>query len=341
MGGLLDNIQLYRRPVEFIDGVDGKYDVTVQVDTPDGRSDTESFQICIVKGMVDHSPELQQIAEQSIDEEQAFSLIATATDSDLPDDTLTYSLISGPEGLQIDAATGEISWTPTEAQGPGQYEVTVRVTDETDLFDEATFNILVGEVGTPPVLEPIADQNIDEQQTLSLTGLATDSDLPTEALIYTIESGPDGLQIDSATGEISWTPTEAQGPGQYDVTVRATDETDLFDEATFNIFVGEVGTPPVLEPIANRSITTDQSLEVQPLVSDSDLPAEELTFALLDAPEGITIDSETGLINWDADEQKEAGEFVVEVQVTDSTGLFDRETFFSKRFGVESGSIAL
>ena len=165
-GGLIDNVRLYRRPVEIIDGTDGKFDVTVRVETPDGRSDTETFGICIIEGMAAHAPEFQPIADQRVDEQETLTLTAQATDSDLTNDVLTYSIASGPEGLEIDAATGEITWTPTEAQGPGQYEVTLRVTDSTDLSDEVTFNVLVGEVGTPPVLEPIADQNIDEQQLL-------------------------------------------------------------------------------------------------------------------------------------------------------------------------------
>ena len=50
-------------------------------------------------------------------------------DADLPANTLSFSLDAGaPAGATITPA-GAFSWTPTEAQGPGVYSITVRVTD--------------------------------------------------------------------------------------------------------------------------------------------------------------------------------------------------------------------
>ena len=44
---------------------------------------------------------------------------ATATDADLPANTLTFSLDAGAPagGMTIDASTGVFTWTPTEAPG--------------------------------------------------------------------------------------------------------------------------------------------------------------------------------------------------------------------------------
>ena len=259
LGGLVDNVRLFRRTVEEVDGPDGKYTVTVQVETPDGRTDTESFLICIVEGMVDHAPELQPIADQRVDEQQLFLLTAQATDADLPEDSLAYSIVSGPDGLVIDATTGEISWTPTEAQGPGQYEVTLRVTDTTDLFDEATFNILVGEVGTPPELAPIADRNIQTGESLDIQLNATDSDVPVEELTFELVNAPEGATITPDDNRILWTPSAEQGAGEFEFEVQVTDSTGLFDRQSFIVFV----TTPIEEPTSELSgfvfEDTDQS----------------------------------------------------------------------------------
>jgi CARDB len=48
-------------------------------------------------------------------------------DVDIPVQTLTVSLVSGPEGLVV--TNGVVAWTPTEAQGPSTNEVVVTVTD--------------------------------------------------------------------------------------------------------------------------------------------------------------------------------------------------------------------
>lgn len=50
---------------------------------------------------------------------------AVATDSD-PGDILTYSLVGAPAGAAIDPSTGVFTWTPSEAQGLGDYSFTVK-----------------------------------------------------------------------------------------------------------------------------------------------------------------------------------------------------------------------
>jgi hypothetical protein len=65
----------------------------------------------------------------TIPELQPYTFDADAADADLPAQPLTFSLLGGPSGATIDATTGVFLWTPTEAQGPGDYTFTVRVSD--------------------------------------------------------------------------------------------------------------------------------------------------------------------------------------------------------------------
>jgi len=51
-----------------------------------------------------------------------------ASDSDVPVQTLVYSLVDGPAGAAIDG-NGVISWTPGEAQGPSTNTIATRVSD--------------------------------------------------------------------------------------------------------------------------------------------------------------------------------------------------------------------
>jgi hypothetical protein len=64
-----------------------------------------------------------------VDEGVLLTFTASATDTDLPANTLTYGLINGPVGASIDPGTGVFTWTPTETQGPGSYNFTVQVSD--------------------------------------------------------------------------------------------------------------------------------------------------------------------------------------------------------------------
>ena len=52
---------------------------------------------------------------------------ATASDTDLPAQDLTFSLAEAPAGATIDPDTGAFAWTPTVA---GDYEFAIVVTDD-------------------------------------------------------------------------------------------------------------------------------------------------------------------------------------------------------------------
>jgi len=72
-------------------------------------------------------PVLAPIGNQEGNELEALTFTATATDADIPANTLTFSLANGaegqvPVGAEITSA-GAFSWTPSEAQGPGTLHV--------------------------------------------------------------------------------------------------------------------------------------------------------------------------------------------------------------------------
>ncbi len=63
------------------------------------------------------APFLAAIGDKSVDELVQLTFTATATDADLPVQTLTFSLVDAPDGAAITTA-GVFTWTPTEEQGP-------------------------------------------------------------------------------------------------------------------------------------------------------------------------------------------------------------------------------
>lgn len=84
------------------------------------------------------------------------SFLITATDEDMPEQTLSFSL-SGivPEGATLNQATGLFSWTPIASQ-LGNHTITVRVTDDGDpvLFHEQSFMISVNTLESLSPAEP-------------------------------------------------------------------------------------------------------------------------------------------------------------------------------------------
>jgi len=68
--------------------------------------------------------------ERIIDELTPLAAAFRATDPDVPGNHFSFALISAPANVSLDSASGILSWTPTEAQGPSTNTITVRVTDD-------------------------------------------------------------------------------------------------------------------------------------------------------------------------------------------------------------------
>ena len=117
------------------------------------------------------------------------------------------------------------SWTPTEAQGPGNYNIGIRVTDDgtPSLSDVKQLSVFVSEVNQPPVLSFATPRTVHAGSALAFTATVTDPDLPAQLISFSLDPGAPGAAfIDPATGAFSWTPSAAN-LGTNLITVRATD----------------------------------------------------------------------------------------------------------------------
>ncbi len=186
------------------------------------------------------------IGHQTIDEETLLTFTVAGGDVGLPPRTPTFSLVDAPWGAAIDAETGVFTWTPSEAQGPLDYTFTIQVSDGV-LTAAETFTVTVEEVNVAPVLAFIGNRTGGEETQLGFTATATDADIPAQPLTFSLSGAPAGAIIDAESGVFTWTPTEAQGPGNYTFAVVVTDGL-LTDSETITITVQEVNAPPVPLP---------------------------------------------------------------------------------------------
>lgn len=166
------------------------------------------------------APEIAPIDPLTLAELATFQLPLVASDPDTPASQLRWSMLSGPEGAHLDPDTGLFIWTPSEQQGPGDFDVTVVVTDG-ELTDQSTFSIAVTEVNQSPVITTIADQTIDGGTIFEYQVLASDLDSPTNNLTFSLDASPSGATINPLTGAISWMPSEA---GNAIFIVKVTDD---------------------------------------------------------------------------------------------------------------------
>jgi len=145
--------------------------------------------------------------------------------------------------------------------------------------------------------------------------------VPTQTLTFSATGLPDGATIDPASGDFSWTPAEAQGPGDYIITVDASDGMKT-TSVTFTVKVNEVNQPPTLTVPSSLTGTVKTPVTFTAIAADPDIPANSLTYGLLDDGLGAKIDPATGVFIWTPDT---AGAFAFDVTVSDGTGGTDSD----------------
>ena len=141
-------------------------------------------------GTANTAPVLDPISDQRVNDLAAIAFTATATDVDVPAQTLIYTLSgSVPAGAAIDSVSGSFSWTPTEAQAPGTYTFNVEVSDG-DLSDtqEVTITLSVVYLTGTGADDTIVVTPGETSHQVSINGIVTSYDA---ALVDTVRI--DGL----------------------------------------------------------------------------------------------------------------------------------------------------
>ena len=292
---------------------------------------TNSFKVVVF--LPNTPPVIAAISNQTVYANRLLSFAVSATDTDQPPQTLTFSLGAGaPTGASITIG-GVFTWTPTAAQAPTTNTISVIVTDSGVPPMSATnsFSVVVYRPNTPPVLSAIPNQTIYANSLLTFTVSATDTDQPPQILTFSLGTGaPTGASI-TTNGVFSWTPTAAQAPSTNTLSVIVTDSGVPQMSATnsFSVVVYPPNTPPVLAAIPNQTVYANTLLTFTASATDTDQPRQTLTFTLgTGVPSGASI-TPGGLFTWTPTDAQAPSTNLITVTVTDNgvPPLSDTNTF--------------
>jgi len=315
---------------------EGTHDVIVKVTDSEQTEDTQTFTITVEN--VNDLPSIVSTAVSDATEEVLYTYDVESDDDDFrtvnPTEIHTFSLDIAPVGMNIDELTGSISWTPTNEQSEGKHEITVKVTDISDVTDTQTFKITVENANDNPIIDsnPI---NTATEETLYTYDVSSDDDdfrtlNPSENHAYSLDIAPDGMTIDALSGIIDWVPTNEQAEGTHEVIVSVIDSENAVDTQSFTITVENVNDVPSIVSLPIENATEEELYRYDVNSDDDDFrtlnPSEVHTFSLETAPEGMIIDETTGVIWVPTNEQSE-GSHTITIKVTDITGVFDIQTF--------------
>jgi parallel beta-helix repeat protein len=241
--------------------------ITATATDPSGN--TSEFSVA-AEVKVNQPPVLGSIGNRTIDEGVELGFTATASDPDTPANTLTFSLDAGaPAGASIDPISGVFNWTPSETQGPGTHDITVRVFDNGAPAEQAfeTIEITVGEVNRAPEFATLKNVSVFVGKPVSLVVQANDADVPNNKLSYSLGPGsPEGASLDSHSGEFHWTPGYDSPLGVVDITVAVMDDgtPPLSDEQSFQVLVMR---PSFSNPRNRFDVDDDGSVGIRDVVA--------------------------------------------------------------------------
>ena len=318
-------------------GGNNVYDVTVRAS--DGTNfSTKDVAISITN--VNEAPTVTSAAAASIGENAAGTVYtAAATDPDAGT-TLTYSLTGTDASLfDINATTGAITFksspnyeAPTDAGGNNVYNVTVGASDGTITTTKAVA-ITVTNVNEAPTITSGDTASFAENGAgIVYTAAATDQDAGA-TLTYSITGADAALfNIDATTGAVTFksspdyqAPADAGGDNVYDVTVRASDGTNITTKAVA-ITVTDVNEAPTITSGAAASFAENASGTVYTVAATDPDAGTTLTYSISGADATLfNINSTTGAVTFKSSPNYEAptdagGNNVYDVNVSASDG---------------------
>jgi trimeric autotransporter adhesin len=282
----------------------------------------------------------------------------SATDADLPAQTLSYSIVGGADAARftIDSVTGALSFAvapnyeaPADAGADNVYDVTVQVADGNGGFDTQAIAVTVTDVNEAPTITSdgggaSATVNVVENQTAVTTVTSTDVD--GAAPSYSIVGGADAARftIDGVTGALTFVvapnyeaPTDAGADNTYDVTVQVADGNGGFDTQTIAVAVTNVNEAPVITNNgggASANINAAENQTAVTTLTSSDVDGGAPSYSIVGGADAalFTIDSVTGAVSFatapDFESPTDAGGngiYNLTVQVADGNGGFDTQ----------------
>ncbi|MGE5611777.1 MAG: Ig-like domain-containing protein, partial [Bacillota bacterium] len=281
-------------------------------------------------GVPNHSPVASDLSV-SLDEDASASVSLCASDAD--GNSLTYKLLSGPTHGTLIGTAPNLVYTP-DANYNGSDTFTYLANDGTVDSLSATVSITVKVVNDAPSFTKGADQSAQAGAgTQTVVGWAANRSVGPanesgQTFTFLALTDNDGLfavkPAINPSGTLTYTPA-ASVSGTAIVTVQLKDSggtanggQDTSAAQTFSITITPSNTPPVLAAIPDQSIDEGMVLSFRAVATDSDLPAQTLSFSLDGgAPAGASIDPVTGVFTW-APALYQAGQYTFRVCVSDN-----------------------
>lgn len=222
---------------------------------------------------------------------------------DLEGQALTYRILSGPAGATVGEDDGNLRWTPTEGQSGQGFGFRIEVQDSGEASAEQTWTVQVGGEPPPPLnraptitSEPVTEAEVGVEYRYQAEAVDPDGD-PLFWILPEEEEPPQGMEVDAATGLITWTPGADLDGQSVRVTVAVWDGS-LWDAQVYQIGVNRPAAnhAPRFTSEPPNQATAGELFSYQPTASDED--GDPLFYGFAEEEDCPFEVSNTGEVTW-------------------------------------------
>ena len=279
--------------------------------------------IIIIVSTVDDRPTAK---DDNVTTPEDTSVSITLKGSDSDSDLLRFSLITEPSYGSLSGTEPNLTYTP-HTNFNGQDSFTFKVNDGKADSSVATISIVVTPVNDPPQAHDDSATMQEDAPIVTINVLTNDTDPDNDRLtVITSTQGSYGSVTINANGTMTYTPNKNFcGTDEFSYTI--SDGKGATDNATVNVTVNAVNDTPVItsKPETITRVWAKYTYDVDAKEPDVN---DKLTYSLTTKPEGMTIDSDTGLIEFrPTSAQVGTYDVVVKVEDSNSTPASDTQSF--------------
>lgn len=280
-----------------------------KVTVSDGKESTDTETITVSVNNVNRPPVFTAVMpDRTFNEFDSTSFQYAATDPD--DQVLTYFLEPLTGGSL--ANNGLFKFVSSRVFSDTTIQVVIQVSDGSATVSDTAFLNITNINEPPEFVTVLPDTVISENQILLFTFTAQDIEM--DVLTFSLTDSSAGMTIHSTTGEFSWQPGFFQA-GSHPLKVAVNDGLTSTLSPTITLEVLNVNRPPVFTDVLPDTQTIERNLlQYTFLANDED--GDEPAYFLIDSSQGMLIDKNTGLFQWQPT-YYQSGDHIVQVVTSD------------------------
>jgi hypothetical protein len=272
--------------------------IEITVSDGNGSASVGPFQITVTSAGATTTPNgdpptISGNPATSVAAGHAYSFVPSA--SDAAGNPLTFVIVNRPIWAAFDPATGLLSGTPTAANAGRYANIVISVSDGTLTASLPAFAVTVSDPASsssaPPTISGTPAGSVTAGSAYDFTPTA--SDPAGSPLTFAVRNLPSWAQFNSATGELSGTPTAANVGSYANILITVSDGALSASLAAFTINVSAAGAaPPTIRGTPPQWVGAGAAYDFTPIAND---PAgNSLAFSVKNMPAWAAFNSATG-----------------------------------------------